>query len=480
MGLSTFVTMLIGFVRAKFLALSLGPDGVGIFSQATTFFQSAETICGLGISLGITKYVSEAWKSRDFGSAKDIILSSFRLQSAAFAVFFVLAAVFAPGISRFVFSSSEYAWSIAVLSFAVIFSIFLISTESVLLGAGRADIFSSARIIYAIAGIILLVAAVGFAGLPGSIFYIAANAILAIVVTGWFLLRLVSKETGLSLTGLAERFFRSKRADDYSAKLVSYGAVTLAASAVSWVSILVIRSLIIKNGGAADNGLYQVAFALVSYYTPFFTNGVWGYLFPRLSAIKEAGEFNMEINKALRFIMLFLTPSVVILFLLRKPLVLLIFSEEFLGSLGIFPMYLLGSFFFLISYILGTAFLAKKSLKIYLAINVAQSVIYVLIFYALAAKFGLLAIAISYFLANFISVIGSAVYQGARMGLRINVSNSRLFIISIAFILFAFYISGSSPILYYTNFFALIAWALFMVGKREKALILSFIRSRTQ
>ena len=281
MGLSTFVTMLIGFARAKFLAVSLGPDGVGIFSQAVTFFQSAEAVCGLGIGLGITKYISEAWKSRNFASARDIVASSFRLQSAASAVFLILAALFACNISRFVFSSGEYAWPVIMLSSAVIFAVFLIAIESVLLGMGRSDIFSSARIIYTVAGILLLIIAVSFAGLSGAIIYIAANAVLAVMITAYFLMRTLKKETLASFTGLIGRFFKAKRKADYSTRLVSYGAVTLAASAVSWVSILIVRSLVIRNGGASDNGLYQVAFALVSYYTPFFTNGVWGYLFPR-------------------------------------------------------------------------------------------------------------------------------------------------------------------------------------------------------
>ena len=188
----------------------------------------------------------------------------------------------------------------------------------------------------------------------------------------------------------------------------------------------------------------------------------------------------MEINKALRFIMLFLTPSLVAVFLLRKILVLLIFSEEFLGSLQIFPLYLLGSFLFLISYILGTVFLAKKGLKVYLAINIGQSVIYVLGFSLLAARFGLLAIAISYFLANLAAVIASGVYQMLKMDLKINRQNVRLFVMSMVFILFVFFVSGRSPVLYSLNFFALIAWALFVVGKREKALLLSFVRNRAQ
>ena len=56
MGIATVVAIMTGFIRAKLGALLLGPSGVGLFSQAMTFVQSGETICGLGIGVGITRY----------------------------------------------------------------------------------------------------------------------------------------------------------------------------------------------------------------------------------------------------------------------------------------------------------------------------------------------------------------------------------------------------------------------------------------
>ena len=94
MGVSTFVAMAIGILRAKFLAITLGPSGVGIFSQAITFFQSAETICGLGICLGITKYVSEMWQKRNIAEVKKTIMASFALQVVAFFIFFIMVVIF--------------------------------------------------------------------------------------------------------------------------------------------------------------------------------------------------------------------------------------------------------------------------------------------------------------------------------------------------------------------------------------------------
>src|SRR3989338_1663276 len=106
MGMATFVVMLVGVVKAKFLAIQLGPLGLGIYSQAVTFFQSADMICGLGIVFGITKYVSEIWQARNIGGVRRVMTASVFLQSISFLIFFILVFIFSKQISQFVFSST--------------------------------------------------------------------------------------------------------------------------------------------------------------------------------------------------------------------------------------------------------------------------------------------------------------------------------------------------------------------------------------
>ena len=116
MGVSTIVAMAVGVFRAKILALTLGPSGIGIFSQAMTFFQTAEALCGLGISLGVTKYVSEMWQSGRAGEVRNIVFSSVFLQSAAFFIFFAGITAFSKRLSEFLFSDPEYAPFLVMIS----------------------------------------------------------------------------------------------------------------------------------------------------------------------------------------------------------------------------------------------------------------------------------------------------------------------------------------------------------------------------
>ena len=107
MGVSTFVAMVTGLLRAKFLAVQLGPEGVGIFSQALIFFQSIETISAMGIGLGVTNYVAEASGERCPDKIGGIISSSCVVQMAVSAICFMSIVVFQRQISQAIFASQR-------------------------------------------------------------------------------------------------------------------------------------------------------------------------------------------------------------------------------------------------------------------------------------------------------------------------------------------------------------------------------------
>jgi PST family polysaccharide transporter len=475
MGAATFVAMIAGLVRAKFMAVTLGPVGVGIFSQALTFFQSAETICGLGIGLGITKYAAEAFSKKDYSRLKGVVSASVAMQSVTFAALFFIVLIFSGQISQFLFSTTRFSGLLIVVTGGVLFSSVLISFESVMLGIGRPDTFSKSRILYNLIGLAVFVCLVYFMKLAGAFWYVLVNSLISILIVAVFLAYLLKAETGRGISKMIGKV-QGLQLKHYAGKLISYGVVMLVTSAVTWLSMLYVRSLLIRNLGAEANGFFQVIFALVGAYAPFFTNGVWGYLFPRLSAVEKASEFSFEVNEGLRFIILFVTPAIAVLFLCGKMLVLAIFSGEFLAGLEIFPLYLLGSLFYMIAYIFSSALLAQKELKPYLALVILQNALYIYIFAALVGRIGLLAIAVSYCAMNVFACIACVLYQSRRGDLRLSAGNVGLFTLSLIFVSVIFFVPFAGMAAYVTKWVMVAAWLVFAIGKKEKALLFSFLR----
>lgn len=473
MSVATFTGMAVGVLRAKVTAVMLGPAGVGIFSQAVTFFQTVETICGLGIVLGVTKYVSEMWRNKNFNSIRHIIYSSFFMQGLSFCLLFIFVSIFANNISQFIFSSTKYSLFLIFIPCAALFSVFITVLESTLIGIGKPNVFSKSRVLYFIVGLVLLVLFVGWLRLKGGFIYICVNAVISFFLVLMFLKSSFKEHNEKVFLPWQE--VRKISFLPYFKKLSSYGSVALVGLTVTWLTVLYVRSTLIREEGALANGLYQVIFAMVSYYTPFFTNAFWGYLFPKLSALKSMARFNVELNKTIRFVLLFLTPVLSLLFLLKRVFIIVVFSEAFLPSLALFPLYLFGSFFFMLVYVFGTALLARKRLKAYLCVNISQNIGYALLFTVLLGVFGLRAIAISYLVTNVLAGFVMLVYMFNRMGLKVKTKNMQIFVMSVIFNIFIFFTPSATVLSYVYKTLLIGIWFLFVIGKKEKALLFSFI-----
>ena len=57
MGISTLVSLFVGIVRSKVMAILLAPAGVGIVSQAFSFLTTASTVASLGLGVGVAKFI---------------------------------------------------------------------------------------------------------------------------------------------------------------------------------------------------------------------------------------------------------------------------------------------------------------------------------------------------------------------------------------------------------------------------------------
>lgn len=477
MGVSTLVAIIAGLIRAKMLALFLGPSGMGVLSQVLTFTQSAETICGLGIGIGITKYVSEVLQKKETGELPHIIITSMLLQIVSCGVLLFFVILFLKPLSQFIFSTTKYSWVLMIATLAVLFSVLIVSLESVFLGMKKPEQFSKTRILYYSVGLVMLIVFLTTMKLTGAFFYVIINAIVSFLIVLFFLRRALLK------AGHAHIFSGLHWPDikKYSTKLFSFGFIMLAATAVTWCTILFVRSKLIEYSGVQANGFYQVIFALVSYYVPFFTNGLWGYLFPQLSGQDNTNVINNEMNRAFRFIMFFLVPALGVFFLLRHWIVLAVFTEEFLPAVPLFAPYLLGSFFFVIWHVMLVYVLAKKRLRYYLGINILYNFLFATLFMGIITRQpgqGVTAIAISYLVVNMIMTIMTMVYEIRNMGLRLHMRTIKFFAWGFLVMWIIFLSPLESSFMIFLKGLLIVAWFAFVftIGKEERLLFRSFIK----
>ena len=121
-GLSTVVNLVIGIVRAKVMAVWLGPAGFGLMGLYSSIVDLTKTVSGMGINSSGVRQIAEAFGT---GDAKRIALTAVVLRRTA-AVLGALGALFLIAFSRQVstltFGGDQHAASVKLLSAAVFFS----------------------------------------------------------------------------------------------------------------------------------------------------------------------------------------------------------------------------------------------------------------------------------------------------------------------------------------------------------------------
>ena len=115
-SVATVTCVIVGIIRAKFTAVTLGPAGVGILSQALNFQQLSMTITSFSMGLGITKYVSKYNAQENNSSVEGLITCAFSMQILASLIYILFVIAFSGTLSRLLFADSSYGFYLALFS----------------------------------------------------------------------------------------------------------------------------------------------------------------------------------------------------------------------------------------------------------------------------------------------------------------------------------------------------------------------------
>ncbi|HUT43335.1 MAG TPA: oligosaccharide flippase family protein, partial [Desulfobacterales bacterium] len=78
-GLSEAMFIIVAIVRNKYLAVTIGPEGFGLFDLLNTFFNYAVLIAGSWMSMASLKYISEYHGKGDVENIQNIFSFSITL-----------------------------------------------------------------------------------------------------------------------------------------------------------------------------------------------------------------------------------------------------------------------------------------------------------------------------------------------------------------------------------------------------------------
>lgn len=436
-GGSSVANVFIGMVRAKAMAILLGPAGVGLTGLYSSILDVTSTIAGLGVNSSGVRQIAAAVGS---GEPEVIARTSIVLRRISILLGLLgatLLMMFSSQVSALTFGSCKYRAAICLLSIAVFFK---------LVSGGQSALIQGMRCISDLAKMGVWCTLFGAAITIGVVFFLRESGIvLSLVcvsavstVISWWYSRKIS---------ICKPFSPSAELGKDIVGLLKLGAAFMVTSLMTIGSAYFVRIIVLQQVGIAAAGFYQSAWTIGGLYVGFILQAMGADFYPRLTAnANDNAECNRLVNEQ-TFIGLLLGGPGVLATLTLAPLVITIFyTTKFHAAVEILRWFCLGTILQVISWPMGFIALAKGRQEVFLLSDVLWTFVYVSMAWFGVKVFGLTGAGIAFFASYVFHILITYLIARRLTGFRWSIENWRnglLFLSMIAIVFSALYVLPS-------------------------------------
>ncbi len=191
--------IIIAIIRSKFVAVLLGPTGMGIASllNSTTALILEMTHFGLGTSA--VKDVAAANASGDHGRIAKVVTAFRRLVWITGLLGTGSVLVLSPWLSRFAFGNNKYTLAFVWLSMTLLFSQLSSGQSVILQGMRKLEYLAKANIIGAVAGLSISVPIYYLWRIDGIVPAIILSSITGLCISWFYARKIPTKKTEINI-----------------------------------------------------------------------------------------------------------------------------------------------------------------------------------------------------------------------------------------------------------------------------------------
>lgn len=414
--------IVISIVRSKFVALLLGPAGMGIVGLLTSTTGLVAGLTNFGLGTSAIKNISEANATGDEQRISTVISVMRRLVWITGTLGAVVTLLFSPWLSQFTFGNKEYTASFAWISATLLFSQLSTGELVLLQGLRKLQDLAKANVYGSIAGLLITVPLYYRFGVEGIVPVIILTALITLFFSWYF-----AKKTKIGKTTIN----RAITVAEGKSMLVMGFMISLS-GLISIAAAYLLRIFINRTGNMADVGLYNAGFAIINTYVGMIFTAMGTDYYPRLSAVANSNEqCARNVNQQSEIALLILAPVLIGFLVFIHWAIILLYSTQFLAITGMIYWASLGIFFKAVSWAIAFIFLAKGASRLFFW-NELTGNTYTLGFSLLGYHFGgLTGLGVSFLMVYMIYLI--QVYVIAKVKYHFSFTSSFLKIFAVQF-----------------------------------------------
>lgn len=431
---SSAVTVGVGMLSAKAMALLIGPGGVGRMGVLQGAAGLVAILAGMGIGNAVVRLGAGALASGDTREARALERAA-RLWSwglgAVLALGFVLAR---RPLGRLVLGGPEHAWSAASIGLGVCFTVVAATQTGLLNAHHRVGALARTAIFTSLLGAVASIAIVWRwreAGVP--------LAVLAVLGAGCLVSGVIAARELPRHDGDAPARDEVRRA---GGRLIRFGAPLMASALVGSGMHLLLPLLVMRSMDAESVGYFRAATTLSVGYLGFLLTAMGQDYYPRISAAQSPAEMRELANVQIRLVNLVGVPVILFAQLASPFLVPLLYAPSFAPAVEILRWQWLGDLFKLWSWALSFVVLAHSGSRSFFLLELVGGTALLVCSVGGMRLFGLPGLGMGY-LATLV-VYSAAAWAMVRRqtGFGLTPANVRMMVVALAASLAVAFLSG--------------------------------------
>lgn len=348
--------ILIGLIRSKFVAVLLGPTGMGVAGLLAATTGMIAGLTNFGLATSAVKDISAAHGTGNTVRVSTVVTVFRRLVWITGILGAFISLALAPWLSQVTFGNRDYTYAFILISVTLLLNQISSGQGALLQGMRQIGYLAKSGMIGSVLGLFTTVPLYYFYGIKGIVPGIIVTSGTSLLLTWYFARKLSIKHVYVSkVRTIAE-----------GKGMLKMGFLISLSGLIATGTSYIVRIFISNTGGVDQVGLYNAGFALINTYIGMVFAAMSTDYYPRLSAVAHDNyKSRTVINQQAEVALLILAPMIMVFLVFINWIVIILYSSKFIPVNNMILYAALGIFFKACSWSIAFVFLAKGASKLY-------------------------------------------------------------------------------------------------------------------
>lgn len=408
-GGASLINLLIGVVRVKFIALLLGPAGIGLIGILSALISAAATIAQMGLGTVGTRQIAEAHATGDATriaiATRALIIATAVLSVIGGGIVWMLRGT----LATHVLQNEALAGAVGWAGLGVGLSVAALAQTALINGMRRIKDLALLQISGGLASTLIGLPLIWHFGASAIPFYIVMMPLTSFMVGHLFVARLPKRAP-------VKHSFA-----ELSAQWRVFGTLGLpvmAAAILTTLAALWIQIDVKGQFGIEYAGFYIAANVIAVQYVGLILGAMGADFYPRLTGvIQDHAAARLLVNQQTEVALMLAGPIIIAMFALAPWVIALLYSDAFTPAAELLRWQVAGTLFKVVSFPLAFILRAKGAGTLYFVTEALTIFVLVVATTLLLDRFGLVGAGMGFFIAYAVYVPLLFVTAAPRIGL---------------------------------------------------------------